>query len=274
MFVAGKTGGIMRDIVTGASKDELASSIDFYAPTGSCPTTVTGVGVGGDGSLFVTAAATDPGLYRVVYDKNIMGPRETGSTPYAPLLVSKSGAGLEFRWEDLKRDAWHCSEGRTYCSNEYLTFCETAADCPAGGSCDPRPCPTGSAAGKYTLWMGTLVAPLAYDHAVLAETNGTDSGDALVSHVESTMPTDNKYFLVSARGANLEGTLGYDSDGAERPGYLVTDRCEDIGYGDTTADYELCFGDLPTAYADQNNELWTMDDLRGRTLIFSAMQYG
>ena len=70
------------------------------------------------------------------------------------------------------------------------------------------------------------------------------------------------------------GIQKYDSEGIERPGYTVKDRCEDIGYGDTTADYELCFGDLPTAYADQNNKLWTMDDLRGRTLMFSAMQYG
>ena len=122
--------------------------------------------------------------------------------------------------------------------------------------------------------MGTLASPLVYDHTVLAETNAADFGDALVNHVEATMPTGDRYFLVSARGANLEGSTGYDSVGVERPGHTTSDICDSIGYGDRTQDYELCFGDLPKAYADQNNKWWTMDDLRGKTLIFSMMQYG
>ncbi len=275
MFVAGKTGGITRDVVTGANKDELAASIDFYEPTGACPSTVTGVTVADDGTLFVTAADTDPGLYRLIYDTNTTAPRETAATPYAPLTVAKSGGGLEFLWEDLKRDAWRCSEGRTYCSNEYLTYCDSAADCPAGGTCDVRPCPAGSADGKYTVWSGTLAALSGgYDHTVLAETDATDSSDALVSHTETTMPDGNAYFLVSARGNNLEGSTGFNSEDVERPGASETDLCNDIGWGSAERDYELCFGDFPTAYADQNNKLWTMDDLRGKTLMFSAMQYG
>jgi hypothetical protein len=109
---------------------------------------------------------------------------------------------------------------------------------------------------------------------VLAELDGTDDGDALVTHAEGSMPSADTYYLVSARGGNLEGTTGYDSLHVERPGHATTDLCDDIGYGDAYSDYEVCVGAGPGTYADQNNRLWDFDDFRGRTILMSIMQYG
>jgi hypothetical protein len=278
LFVAGANTGstcITRDVLTGVDYDESASSSDFYVPSGVCPTAVTSLTQGGDGWVYATAADTGPGLYRLIYDDyGIPGaaPREVGASQYAPLTLSKQGSGILFRWEDLKKDAWSCST-RKYCTDEVLKFCEDSSDCVAG-SCVTRSCPTGSKATKYTLWSGALSSPFAYGHTVLAELDGTDDGDALVSHTESSMPSGDTYYLVSARGANLEGTTGYDTAAVERPGHATTDRCDDIGYGDAYSDYEVCVGDGPGEYADQNNRMWSMDDFRGRTVLMSMMQYG
>jgi hypothetical protein len=277
LFVAGASNGstsIVRDLLTGVDYDESASSSDFYVPTGTCPTAVTDLSQGKDGWIYATAAGTSPGLYRLIYDDYGIAeaaPREVGASQFAPLTLGKQGSGVELLWEDLKKDAWGCSD-RSYCSGDVLKFCDDDGDC--AGTCVPRSCPTGSETTKYTLWSGPLVAPFSYGHTVLAELDGIDAGDALVSHVEASMPSGDTYYLVSARGANLEGTTGYDSAAVERPGHATADLCDDIGYGDQFSDYEVCVGDGPRSYPDQNNRLWTMNDFRGRAVLMSLMQYG
>jgi hypothetical protein len=277
LFVAGANTSstcIVRDVLTGVDYDESASSSDFYVPSGPCPTAVTNLAQGGDGWIYATAGGTGAGLYRLIYDDygiTEAAPREVGASQYAPLTLGKQGSGLELRWEDMKKDAWGCSS-RRYCSGDVLKFCVDDGDCV--GTCVDRSCPTGSEDTKYTLWSGPFSSPFSYGHTVLAELDGTDDGDALVSHVEASMPSGDKYYLVSARGANLEGTTGYHTNSAERPGHTTTDLCDTIGYGNAYSDYEVCAGDGPGEYADQHNRLWSMDDFRGRTVLMSLMQYG
>jgi glucose/arabinose dehydrogenase len=273
MFVTGKGTGIVRDTLTGVDLDELGGSVDFYTPEGACPTGPTSLELGGDGWIYSTTAGTDPGLYRMVYDSG-PEPREVSGSPYAQMTLGKDGSGLRFWWEDMKKDAWGCSDERKYCSGEILTFCTTAVDCPGGETCDLRPCPSGSGTTLYTLWKGTMGT---YDsHAAWLETDGSDDGDALVTHLESSMPDpgSNLYFLVSARGNNLEGTTGYDSGDVERPGHTTTEKCDDIGWGSAYLDSELCFGEFPKAYADQDNVMRTMAEYRGQAVMISMMQYG
>jgi glucose/arabinose dehydrogenase len=271
LFVAGQTTGVMRDVVTGVDKDQLESSTDFYTPTGSCPTTLTSLAKGGDGMIYATAAGTSPGLHRVVYDK-AGPPRETSASPYAELTLGKDGSGLRFWWEDLNNDAWTCTVDRGYCSDSVLTYCTSDTDCV--GTCVPRACPSGSTSTMYSLWSGTLASPFSYDHTVMVDTNGAASGDALVTHLESSMPSGDRYFLVSTRGANYQGTTGYRTGEIERPGATPADLCDTIGYGDIYSDYEVCVGTLSHDYADQNNKMWNMDDFRGRAVLISMMQYG
>jgi len=277
LFVAGASIGstcITRDVLTGVDFDESASSSDFYVPAGSCPTAVTSLAEGGDGWVYATSADTGAGLYRLIYDDYGIAeaaPREVGASQFAPLTLGKQGSGVEFWWEDLKKDAWGCSD-RSYCSGDVLKFCDDDGDC--AGTCVPRSCPTGSEATKYTLWSGPFTSPFSYGHTVLAELDGIDAGDALVSHVEVSVPSGDTYYLVSARGANLEGTTGYDTAAVERSGHATTDLCDDIGYGDPYSDYEVCVGDGPRSYPDQNNRLWSMNDFRGRAVLMSLMQYG
>jgi len=277
LFVGGASSGsttIVRDLLTGIDYDESASSSDFYVPTGTCPTAVTDLSQGGDGWIYATASGTSPGLYRLIYDDYGIAeaaPREVGASQFAPLTLAKEGSGIKFRWEDLKRDAWGCSS-RRYCSGEVLKFCVDDGDC--AGTCVDRSCPTGSETTKYTLWWGPFSSPFSYGHSVLAELDGTDDGDALVTHVESTMPPGDSYYLVSARGANLQGTTGYDSNYAERPGHATTNLCDDIGYGNQFSDYELCVGDGPGSYPDQNNRMRSLSDFRGKVVLMSLMQYG
>jgi hypothetical protein len=277
LFVAGANTGsscIVRDVLTGVDYDESASSSDFYVPAGSCPTAVTSLAQGGDGWIYATAAGTGAGLYRLIYDDYGIAeaaPREVGASQFAPLTLGKQGSGVEIRWEDLKKDAWGCS-ARSYCSGDVLKFCDDDGDC--AGTCVARSCPTGSETTKYTLWSGPFSSPFSYGHTVLAQLDGTDAGDALVSHVEASVPSGDTYYLVSARGANLEGTTGYDSADVERSGHATTDLCDDIGYGDQFSDYEVCVGDGPRSYPDQHNRLWSMNDFRGKTVLMSLMQYG
>ena len=103
------------------------------------------------------------------------------------------------------------------------------------------------------------------------------------THLQIRPGTD-LYFLVSARGGNYEGTTGFQSDDTERTGYATTDICDDIGYGSHDTDLGRCTGDVgPTGascpyadlgYPDQHGNYWTLEDLRGRTLVLWITAFG
>lgn len=259
LFIGGQGSGnlIVRDVLSGASYDALSSASGFYNPgndpsAGSCPVGIKDVEAGEDGWLYAMSAdptAGKAGLYRLVHDGHggaNAAPREVSGTPYIPLGIAKDAGNLKLTFEDLKRDAWGCWAGH---------------------------CPAGAKTTKYTVWSGTLSAPFAYSHAVLAETNGAVENDALLSFTTAT-PGDSRYYLVSARGAHLEGSLGKNSAGVPRTGYATTDLCTSIGYGSAASDMNKCSGDWPHAYPDQNNTLWNLSDFRGRAVVLSFGQYG
>jgi glucose/arabinose dehydrogenase len=263
LFVsASGNGKIVQDVLTGAAYDTLSSSTTFYDPTGqaSCPLATRDLHEGRDGWLYALSDDPTPskaGLYRAIYD-NYGGtnakPREVSGSAYMEMGVAKdSGSGgLKLTFEDVKKDAWTCS-----------TMTSPVLNCPAGAKTT-----------KYTVWSGPLVSPFAYNHTALAETNGTVENDMLLNYPVSTMPTDSRYYLVSAHGANLEGSLGTRSDGiTERPGAATQDLCTLIG---TTPGNGInkCAVDWPHTYPDQNNNLVQLSDFRGRAVYMSFMQFG
>jgi hypothetical protein len=163
---------------------------------------------------------------------------------------------IQFWWEDLKRDAWGCSPPTPGIPSGTVTHC-----------------PTGSHSEKYSFWSGPLTTPFAYNHTA-TDVVPADENDALLAHTV-TMPSDNRYYLVSARHADLEGSLGTRSDGVtERPGYATTDLCSTIGYGTAADDLNKCSGEFPHPYPDKNGRMWSMSDFRGKAVVMSFMQYG
>jgi glucose/arabinose dehydrogenase len=259
LFVAGNGNGkIMKDVLTGAGYDTLDSSSEWYVPSGvNCPVGLTDLDAGSDGWLYVLAddpTAGNKGIYRVIHDPiggSDAGPREVSSSDYTPMTLDKDpGGGLKIYWADLKRGAWGCSPGH---------------------------CPTGARADKYTVWKGSLSSLPTYDHTALVETDGTAESDALLSYIEPTMPAGDHYYLISARADHLEGSLGQQTGASpgERPGHTTTDICDDIGYGIRTLDEDLCV-DTSTlgTYPDQDNNLWTLDDFRGKAIVFVFVQFG
>lgn len=251
LFVAGgSTSEILFDELGGANFDSLTSSSPFYAPVeAACPTNPTALAESTQGMLFVLADDPDTGeagIYRVVYDAMGEGPREVSAGDVGMVVAKNGSGGLDFWWEDLKKDAWTCTDGH---------------------------CPPGARSEKYTLWEGELTAPFSYSHNPLEDTNGTEVDDARVRHELAAMPTGNKYFLVSGWGANLESSLGTAADG-ERPGRdpLEADRCNAIGFDGNTVDQ--CLSSFPMAYPDQDGRLWTLEDFRGTAVKFSFAQFG
>jgi glucose/arabinose dehydrogenase len=253
LFVAGAADDILRDELTGAELDTLGASHPFYAPVEAvCPRTIMALAQGADGWLYVLsddADTADAGLYRVIYDPDGGAeafPRAVSDTPHIPLRVERASGGLELYWEDLKREAWTCT---------------------------PDQCPVGAAAGLYAIWQGELTAPFAYAHTITAETDGIEHSDALIQHTLSPMPEGNAYFLVSARGSNLEGPTGTDSEGLARPGVSGADEdfCNTIGHGPTLG---LCSNDWPHPYPNQDGVELTLADFRGRAVMLSFEQFG
>lgn len=264
LFIAGETNG---DILRGETTTLTETYSDFYnAPSGetACPTTMKDVVEGEDGWLYAVSGDPDTGeagIYRIIYDEttgNGAEPREVSASPHIQLSLSNDdGGGLRLWWEDLKRDAWGCTP--------------------------PDHCPAGSKQEKYTVWEGTLGSW--YSHSVLVETNGdgTEETDALVSYGIASMPSGNKYYLVSARAANYEGTTGYQGDWVtERPGHAQTDLCNAIGWGEQ---YDQCSNNWPDpvldppcspdepGYPDQNNKCWRMHDFRGKYVMLGLEQF-
>ncbi len=278
LFVAGqKTDNtrMLLDSLSGTSLDSLAESRDLYVPSGSnCPVGIRGLADGKDGWLY--AVADDPtvtsraGVYRIVYGgegATAAVPREVSGSPYFRMTLdrNKTTGAVTFYWEDLKKDAWACSPDTPGVPSGTVTHC------------DPG---DGFKSAKYTLWSGNLTTPFAYSHAAADVDPAAVSSynDALVSYSLDAPPEQNQYYLVSARHADLEGSLGVRETAGvpagERPGYTPTDRCATIGYGTPAHDLNKCSGNLAHGYPDQNNRLWNMSDFRGKVVVLSLMQYG
>lgn len=277
LFVAG-TGKIIRDTLSGANFDTWSATADFYLPSGECPVALRDLEPGKDGWLYALSADTGTnkaGLYRVIYQE--MGgpsakPREVSATPYIPLMLAKDGSGLRLWWEDLKKSAWNCSPPT---ENQWKAADPAQSHCPVSWT-------TGA---KYTVWQGDLQQPFGYSHTKLAENDGdgTQQNDARRSYRMASMPAGNRYYLISARGANLEGSLGQASNGTERPGNSATesDRCNLVGWASDQIPppanppmWNRCGSDWPHPYPDQNGVLHTFSEFRGKAVFLTFMQFG
>ncbi|HKQ61075.1 MAG TPA: PQQ-dependent sugar dehydrogenase [Candidatus Polarisedimenticolaceae bacterium] len=203
---------IQRAVPQPANPAQLSKWETFFTSSafGDCPTGWTGVATGPDG--FVYALATNGGgvngkLYRFVYDV-APGPREVSApaSPF-PLRVERNAVAGQYDvyWEDLRDDA---KQPRDNGTNPSLPVRE------------------------FTVWKGTLGSFASHTPVVgLEATQGTIVNDALRKATVTSAAGENAYFLVSARSANLEGTLG-SRTGGPRPGPAVTDLCNTIGFHD------------------------------------------
>lgn len=219
---ATRTNSIERAVLMGANSDQLSSWQTFFNSTalGDCPSSLTGMMAGGDGHLYVLARAGGVGggaLYRILYDQTAR-PREVSPpNAYVPLRMGKNGSDIEIYWEDLREDAMQVGDN---------------------GSVPTAP------VRSYSLWRGSLAdlldgnATLLTQTAVAADIAGNAVSSVVRKQVVPVTPGVNQYFLVSARGANLEGTLGSGDwnttqAGTEPyPGHAVTDLCPTLGMYD------------------------------------------
>jgi thiol-disulfide isomerase/thioredoxin len=163
-------------------------------------------------------------------------------------MVAKTGGAddeVDLTWEDLRSDAFQ----------------------PRDDGSDPT-----LPEREYSVWMGELGN--FYSHSVMSGQDGI-AGSEVNGALRSATVTGaegSKYFLVSARGANLEGTLGAATDGTERPGAAVTDLCEQIGYHEEPDYLDWTCGRNFTLL-DEHGETHSLYDLRGHVIMldFSAM---
>ena len=214
-FAADSGNKIYRGITNPSDLTQLVRSDTFLdaAFLANCPDNWTDVLAGNDGFLYAlarnTGAATG-GLYRVIYDDQV-GPREVSAkgSPF-PLRIDKSAGfpdNVVVSWEDLRSDATQPRDD---------------------GNADPAVRQPRAPAREYTIWKGTLGT--FYSHTVAQGfTPGATVNEAL-RRLTIAAGSGSYYFLVSARHANLEGTLGKKTDGTERPGYATTDICGTIGF--------------------------------------------
>lgn len=169
-------------------------------PDTGCPRKIGALAEGLDGELYAAnygTAADNPGIWRIFRDA--AGPREVSAngSPF-PLTVDKSGSNLLVGWENLGA-------------------LDTGRPARNGGQRSTR----------YEVWQGSLPI-VAFDHVGILGTDGVPDGPArLTATVPS--PAGSAYFLVSAQGDNLEGSLGAKTNGTPRPG--ASDYCDTIGWG-------------------------------------------
>ncbi len=248
LFMPGEDGDkIYRAVLTGAGLDELANHAVFLdsSAIADCPTDWTGVATGNDGFLYAVAGngggADAGGLYRVIHD-TVAGPREVAKKgSHFPLMLDKSsGDDVTLTWEDLRMDAKQ----------------------PRRNGDEPA-----LPVREYTVWQGNL-GTFDSHSAVAGQTGieGTEVNSALRSATFDP-GAGNSYFLVSARSANLEGTLGAASGGTERAGAAVTDLCTDIGFHSSEngfADW-LCGQDFEVE--NEHGELVKLSDFRGHPIL-------
>lgn len=236
---------IVRVVTKGADHDQYSSDSDFFDSTflADCPTGFTDVAAGDDGFLYVTAlngGGSGGGLYRVVFD-DTAGPREVSQpgSPF-PLRVERAaGNDVWVYWEDLRSDALQ----------------------PRDDGTDPsRP------EREYTVWMGDLGNFTSHTAVSGLDATAGDAVNDAVRRAQVAAGEGNHYFLVSGRGDNLEGTLGFDSSGAERTGYSVTDLCESIGYHESpTYDLWKCGQDF--SLVDEHGEERSLYEYRGHPVL-------
>lgn len=250
IFMAATTGNeIVRAVLDGDG--DFASSAVFLdsAALPNCPTAWRDVVAGNDGFLYAIArngGGSQGGLYRIIHDGEI-GPREVAKGSHFPLVVKKGGIAseVELYFEDLRSDALQ----------------------PRDNGTNPQ-----APAREYSVWMGTLGSY--YSHSVvsgLGATAGTAVNDAM-RRVTVSAGTGSKYFLVSARSANLEGPLGAASDGTPRPGAATVDLCSTIGaHGAPNFDLWKCGQNF--TLRDEFGQTRELYEFRGQVLVidFSAI---
>lgn len=208
---AAKQNSIDRGVMVGGASEQLSNWETFLDSTAlsDCPTAFTGLLNGRDGFLYAlarNAGGANGALYRIVYDSTAK-PREVSPpNSHVPLRLGKTGNPLQVSiyWEDLREDAMQVGDD---------------------GSVPTAP------VRAYSIWRGQLGnwsshagpgAPLANGIA------GTAVGNAVRTATVAVQDGQDHYFLVSARGNNLEGTLGSGLLG-EYAGFVVTDLCNTIG---------------------------------------------
>jgi thiol-disulfide isomerase/thioredoxin len=256
-LAAGASDEIVRAVLDPSDATALSTWSTFLDSSflADCPTGWRDVMTGADGFLYAVAdnggGTGDGGLYRIIHD-DVPGPREVAKTgTYFPLMIAESGGAageLELTWEDLRSDAYQ----------------------PRDDGADPT-----FPEREYTVWMGDLGN--FYSHSQVPELDGVPGQEVngALRSATYTPEEGNKYFLVSARGANLEGVLGQATDGTERPGAAVTDLCEDIGYHEPPDFLEWACG-RDFTLVDEIGETHSLYELRGHVIVldFSAMWCG
>ncbi len=251
-FAAGATNSIMRAVLKPADLTKLQQDTSTFLDSSAladCPDHWVDVMAGRDGWLYALArnsGGATGGLYRVIYDDH-PGPREVSpDKTYFPLRVDKGTLANDVvvYWEDLRSDATQPRENGT----------------------DPA-----APVREYTVWQGTLGTYYSHNPvAGLNATEGTAVNDAL-RKASFNAGSTNAYFLVSARHANLEGSVGTRSNGTQRPGYAVTDLCNTIGYYDSDWSLWKCGRDF--TLMDQYGEVHSLSEYREKVVVldFSAI---
>jgi hypothetical protein len=251
---AASGGTIQRAVLVPGSSDSLHQWETFMDSVAAgytgCPTGWTDVMSGSDGHLY--AVATNGGgagagkLYRIVHDDDPR-PREVSPAgSYFPLRVDKTALDnrVEVFWEDLRDDAKQ----------------------PRQNGVLPAPPDR-----EYTVWRGNLGDWDSHTPAAgLGATPGDFVNDAYRRKLVGVTPANSYYFLVSGRGSNLEGTLGYGTPG-ERIGYAATDLCPAKGYHEfPTWDLHLCGQDF--TLVDAHQQVRSLSEFRGQVVFmdFSA----
>jgi hypothetical protein len=158
----------------------------------NCPQHIDALAPGADGWLYASASGSNSGVWRIWRDEP--GPREV-SAPGSPFR-------LTVEWD----------------RNDLLIGWENLGTLDAGLPARPA----GQHGRTYQIWEGTLPidGPGDYDHTVLQQTDGAADG---AGRLTGTVPPGpgSRYYLVSAQGDNMEGSLGRSSLAApndERPG--------------------------------------------------------
>jgi hypothetical protein len=211
---------IRQAVLTGPNLDQLEEWRVSYHPladaTGvpdvGCPKRFDTLAEGGDGWLYGANSGENPGVWRIWQDTP--GPREV-SAPGSPLqlTVNKVSTTIELEWEDLGPREAHLAKR-------------------------PAALPPAQPEQTYRIWQGTLPFT-GYDHTTYLSTDGTPAtGVARLKH-DFPAPTESRYYLISAQGDNMEGSLGTASNGTERPGG-GEDYCDAVGYGSGSGQ---CAGD-------------------------------
>ena len=251
-FAAPDVTSIYRAVLEPGALDQLRQTEKFVdsAFLPSCPSGWTDTMAGRDGFLYALAkngGGNAGALYRVVHDET-PGPREVSKPgSHFPLRVDKgAGSDVQVSWEDLRSDAMQPRDD---------------------GNADPAARQPLQPAREYTVWKGTLGnwtshAPV----GGLTATAGTPVNEAL-RRATVTGVTDNSYFLVSARHANLEGTLGANTAGTPRTGYATTNLCDTLGYHGSANTYALWLCGQDFTLRDEHGETHALYEFREQVVM-------